>query len=282
VKQVVASFEGIFLAPGEEPDTTTNIIEHKIALRPGSTPIKVKNQVFPLSTQPIIQKQVDAWNACGTVQEISGINASWISRLLCTPKRVAPGEPAKWRVCLDARAINACTIKSPYPIPNMKHCIDKLHGGLLFSQFDLVQAFTQIKIQESDRHITAFTAPDNKLYQFVRMLFGLTTGPGTFSEAMNHTFRNLRDFVINFFDDVLAVTTDNHLPKQFNHNELEDIIFDIHINQVKKVFTVIQEAGWKIGIAKSLFASQSVKFCGFTIAKGVRKPDPDRPPLVLL
>ena len=106
--------------------------------------------------QPVVLEQIAAWNDCGTIQKIEGQNTPWLSPIVTAPKRVAPGAPPKTRVCLDLRQVNQRTESCSTPIPNMRICIDSIVHGLLFSQFDMVQAFTQIKIRKEDRFKTAF------------------------------------------------------------------------------------------------------------------------------
>ena len=54
----------------------------------------------------------------------------------------------------------------------------------VFSTIDLKSAYHQVPLREEDKKFTAFEA-NGCLYQFRRMLFGVTNGVATFQRIMN-------------------------------------------------------------------------------------------------
>jgi len=76
----------------------------------------------------------------------------------------------KDRFWLDARKLNALTIKDAYPLPSIERNLSQTH---YISGVDLKFAFWQIELDDRSKEYTAFTVPSRPLYQFQMMPFGL-------------------------------------------------------------------------------------------------------------
>ena len=63
----------------------------------------------------------------------------------------------KWRFCLDFRALNLNTKSIGWPIPNIKHVLDRIAktGAKYFAVLDLTQGYYQMMIDEASRYLTA-------------------------------------------------------------------------------------------------------------------------------
>jgi len=72
----------------------------------------------------------------------------------------------KVRFCLDARKLNAVTVKDAYPIPIMEGLLSRLPPVHCIPKIDLKDAFWQICLDQESRAKTAFTIPNRPLYQF--------------------------------------------------------------------------------------------------------------------
>ena len=69
-------------------------------------------------------------------------------------------------------------------MPRIDYIIHELATYSIFSTFDLKSAYYQISIADEDKLYTEFIA-DGKLFQFCRMLFGLTNDVALFQRIMN-------------------------------------------------------------------------------------------------
>lgn len=73
----------------------------------------------------------------------------------------------------DCRASNSIPVQDNYPIPNMLDFSYNLRHKKTIFIIDLVRAYNQIPMVETDIHKTAITTPPFGLLEFLRMRFDL-------------------------------------------------------------------------------------------------------------
>ena len=73
----------------------------------------------------------------------------WASPIIVVTKRTTPGEPPKWRLCIDYRALNSLLppIKKAFskekgiltlvPLPKIDEVYSRLKGSNIYSTFDM-------------------------------------------------------------------------------------------------------------------------------------------------
>ena len=124
-----------------------------------------------------------------------------------------------WRFCVDYRNLKDFTVKDAFPIPKIIQSFDALRGAKLFSSLDLASGYWQVPVAPEDRQKTAFLTLDGGLYEYIKMPFGLSNGPGIFQRLMNNLFEDqLGKWVLIFLDDVLAY--DSTEEEHFKHIEV--------------------------------------------------------------
>ena len=118
---------------------------------------------------------------------------------------------------MDYRQLNKHTVRDNNPLPNIQSALERLHGKLLFSKFDICWGYNNIHIAEEDQHKAAFKTPQGTYVPRV-MYFGLTNAPPFFQRTMHRDFRPLLqkypENLGNYMDDWWIATANDEEGKE--------------------------------------------------------------------
>jgi hypothetical protein len=124
-------------------------------------------------------------------------------------------------------------------------------GSKYFTLLDIENAYWNIPIKEEDKDKTEFVTPFGS-FRYEKMAFGLVGTPATFSKVMDAVLMGLRDVeCLVYLDDILIFSAT--IPE--------------HARQMRLVFERIQEANFKLGSAKCVFAAPKVTYLGHILSK---------------
>lgn len=257
LRALCQKYNDVFQIEGD-PLPTTPVGKQTIELQPGTTPVYKKQFRNPIHQRDLILEHVRKLERQDVVEPA---NSGWNAPLLLIPKKKAPGQEQKYRVCIDYRGLNNVVSQDRWPLANIQDIMDQLSGSMYFSCMDLSQGYFQVELDEKSRPYTAFSTPDGKHWQMKRMPMGLCTSPAAFSRMMTMAMSGLQGLVCLVYLDDLIV---------FSKTKKQ------HFENLAQVFERLRATNLKIHPTKSHFLKKTVIFLGYKITGNGIVPDPDR------
>uniref|UniRef100_A0A2N9H6P6 RNA-directed DNA polymerase n=1 Tax=Fagus sylvatica TaxID=28930 RepID=A0A2N9H6P6_FAGSY len=165
------------------PGLDTDIVVHKIPLKPECKPVKqalrrMKPEVI-LKIKEEVEKQLKA----GFLSTVT--YSDWVANIVPVPKK-----DGKVRMCVDYRDLNRASPKDNFPLPHIDTLVDNTATNVVFSFMDGFSGYNQIKMAEEDKSKTAFVTHWGTFVYDV-MPFGLKNAGATYQRAMVTLFHDM-------------------------------------------------------------------------------------------
>ena len=207
-----------------------------------SPPICQRPYNLPLKHAEWVKKELHILEEAGVI--VKSVSP-WASPIVVVPKKSVPGEPPKWQLCVDYRAINkllpkvqkansnAKGVLSLVPLPKINEIYARLQGTKYFTTLDMRMGYPHIALTKKSRAKSAFVSPLGK-WEFVQCPFGLAQAPAYFQHLIN---------------EVLA-------PFDFAFGYLDILIFSQifkHLKYIRMVFERLRQADLKLKMVKCNF-----------------------------
>ena len=229
----------------------TELLEHEINTAEAA-PIKQPPRRVPPYKRDVIDQQLDDLLAHGRIEQSQ---SPWSS-----PVVLARKHDGTYRMCIDYRRLNQCTVRDAQPLPRTDDVLEALGGACWFSCLDLASGYWQVPVAERDRTKTAFVTHRGQ-FQWSVMPFGLTNGPATFQRLMNLALDGLTwTYCLVYLDDVIIWSA----------------TFEDHLHRLRQVFEKIRMAKLKLKPSKCQFLKTQVKFLGHVVSSQGIKTDPEK------
>ena len=122
----------------------TTLIEMEIDTG-DSLPVAQNPYTLPLKHHEWVRKEIETLEKAGIIEQSL---SPWASPVMVVPKKSAPDEPPRRRLCIDYRKVNSLQQEvkwtdrgtgclSLYPLPKIDEMFAKLNGAKCFSTIDL-------------------------------------------------------------------------------------------------------------------------------------------------
>ena len=222
-----------------------------------SPPVSSRPYTLPLKHYEWVHREIESLE-CASV--ITKSMSKWASPIVIVPKKSAPGEPPKRRLCVDFRKVNELQQEGItagktkvqifiHPLPQIDEMYAKLKGAKVFSTIDLRSGYHHITLGKSSRAKTAFVTPFGK-YKFLMVPFGLAQAAAYFQLLLNKVLNGLK-FAMTYLDDIII----------FSENESQ------HLEHLETVFSHLREAGLKMKWSKCDFFKIKIHYLGHLISR---------------
>lgn len=154
------------------------------------------------------------------------------------------------RMVCDFRALNRITIPDSTPWPLIEEAFDQVSGAKIFSHIDLIGAYPQMRVKDSDCHKTSIRTRYGS-FEWRVLCFGLTNAPAAFSRLIVTLLRDLNGrCIVVYLDDILVYS-----------NSIEE-----HRLHLRKLFDILREHKLYAHQEKCFFGTNEVDLLGFRIA----------------
>ena len=236
----------------------------------GSPPSPKKPYTLPLKHYNWVQQEIESLERAGIItQSVS----PWASPVIVVPKKSAPGEPPRRRMCIDFHAVNAPQPKvvkadskakgnlTLHPLPNIDQLYAQLRGAKVFTTLNLRSGYYHIELGKDSQAKMAFVIPFGK-YEFNMVPFGLAQAPVYFQALINKVLRGLHKFAVTYLDDIII----------FSKNEEE------HLEHLRIIFQRLKEASLKLKRSRSNcdFMKTQIQYLGHLISSEGIQPLPEK------
>ena len=226
-----------------------------------SLPITQKPYTLPLKHTTWVQRELEILEKASViVRSVS----PWASPIVVVPKRTAPGEPPKRRLCVDYQALNSLLppVKKAFskakgvltlvPLPKIDEIYARLKGSNIYSTFDMRSGYYHMVLSEKSRPKSAFDSSFGK-WEFKRCPFGLAQAPAYFQRLVNEVLSGLT-FAFGYLDDILVFSPD----------------METHLEHLRSLFIKLREADLKLKEVKCNFLKKHIQYLGHIISgKGI-------------
>ncbi len=239
---LVMEFHDVF-AEGPADMGFTDAFQHKIVLK-HDNPIHQKQFQIPWEHEKFIHEFV---NDLLKKKCIRPSNSPYNFPVFCVKK-----PSGGLRIVNDYRLLNMAAKEDKYVIRSIQECIDSIgrRRSTIFSALDLTNSFWQLALEESSRHLTAFTIPGWGRFEWVTTPMGLHGSPSTFARMMDHVMQGLAG-VLTYIDDVLVNSP----------------TVDEHLGDLRGAFERLRKFGLKLNSKKCHLLQQEVAYLGFTLTR---------------
>ena len=183
IKKIILHFSDIF-GPLPPPGSVKKLVTMDLELREEFLKDRVRCRPYPASKDDMaeITRQIKECVEAGLVYEYKKTDYP----KHCSPCFLVakPGSTAK-TLLVDYKKVNQKKKLHSGSLPLMENTVETAAGCRYKTKMDKRSGFWQIDLTERAQNLTAFIAPDGRVYKWRVMSFGIANAPALFQELMN-------------------------------------------------------------------------------------------------
>ena len=268
-------FEGLYekyrkvFSKNSEDIGKTPIIQMEIDTG-DNTPVSQRPYSLALKHVEWVRQELEALEKAGVITRSV---SPWASPIVIVPKKSAPGEPPKRRMCVDYRALNSLLppvtkanskakgVLTLVPLPKIDEIYAALEGSVVYSTFDMRSGYYHIELTPASKEKSAFVfgGPYAGKYQWNRCPFGLTQAPVYFQRVVHEVIEGLT-FAYGYLDDILVFS--KSIEEHFQHCEI--------------IFKRLRKYKLKLSYEKCAFLKSQVQCPGHLLSGVGIEPVPEK------
>ena len=149
-----------------------------------------------------VQEEIEKLEQAGVITRSM---SPWASPIVIVPKKTAPGEPPRRRMCVDYRMVNSLAppvvkahskakgVLTFVPLPKIDEIFAKLKGSQIYSTFDMRSGYYHLELSKEAQAKTAFVigGPIGGKWEFKVCPFGLTQAPAYFQRLVHQVLEGI-------------------------------------------------------------------------------------------
>lgn len=202
------------------------------------TPVAQHARRVPIALRRQVEERLNQLETAGIIEKVNEASA-WVSPLVPVLK-----DTGEVRLCVDMRRANTAIRREDHPIPTMEDFLPQLCGAKWFSRVDVKDAFHQLELHESSRHITTFITHKG-MYRYRRLMFGVSSASEIFQKVLEQILSKC-ERARNVIDDIII----------WGETEEE------HDQMLDQVLSTLKERGVFLNAAKCQFKVKKTVFLG--------------------
>ncbi|KAJ8656678.1 hypothetical protein O0I10_007525 [Lichtheimia ornata] len=172
----------------------------------------------------------------------------------CSAPPLQAGEKDPYRLVFNYKPINAATVDSGYPIPNIHELFTRLGGANYFTIMDAMKGFWQLPLHEDSRDLTGFVVNCGgySQWRWTRLSMGLKGSPGAWQSIMDTVFKEaINVYLMVYIDDVVVCSK----------------TFSEHLKHLEAVFDMAGAVNLSFSRKKCKFGYSELKILGYKIGR---------------
>lgn len=223
-------------------------------MKKDAKPIAHAPRKVPLALKSKLKLKLNELERNGVIEKADELS-EWVHHLVTVEKR---DKEKSLRICIDPSELNKEILDEQSYIPTFEEFSSSVNGMKYFTVLDLKDGFWHVRLAKESRNLCTFATPFGN-YRYIRMPFGIKTGPKVFQRMNVANFSNIENVHI-YFDDILIVGKSK----------------EEHDETLIKVLERAKEKNVKFDANKMQVASESVKYLGHIFSLNKIEPDPER------